>query len=81
MPVYEYRCRSCGASREEIQPMGAGAPGPCAACGGELRRVYGRVGVRFEGWGFRSTDKLLPGDRRNKDFRTLSRKADEIREG
>ena len=81
MPVYEYRCRSCGATTEEIQPMGAGPPGPCAVCGGELRRRYGRVAVTFGGWGFAATDSLVSGDRRRKDFKALKRKADEIAEG
>ncbi|MGH2723621.1 MAG: FmdB family zinc ribbon protein [Actinomycetota bacterium] len=78
MPVYEYRCRSCGHALEELQPRGSGPPGPCPTCGGELHRVWGRVGVRFSGWGFSSTDALLPGDRRRKDFRRLKEKAEEI---
>ena len=78
MPVYEYRCRSCGHSVEELQPRGTGPPGPCPACGGELRRVWGRVAVRFSGWGFSSTDSLLPGDRPRRDFRKLREKAEEI---
>jgi putative FmdB family regulatory protein len=81
VPVYEYRCRACGQSIEEVQPMGAGPPGPCQACGGELRRVYGRVGVRFSGWGFRRTDSLVPEDRPRKDYKRLAEKADEIAEG
>lgn len=81
MPVYQYRCRSCGTDTEEIQPMGAPAPGGCQRCGGELRRVYGRVGVRFSGWGFSSTDALVPGDRPRKDFKQLRDKADEIADG
>lgn len=80
MPVYEYRCRACGASTEAIQPVGSKAPGPCEACGGELKRVYGRVAVRFSGWGFSSTDRLVPGDRPRKDFRKLAEKAEEISE-
>jgi predicted nucleic acid-binding Zn ribbon protein len=60
--------------------MGSGPPGPCPACGGRLRRVYGRVGVRFSGWGFSSTDSLVPGDRPRKDFRALRDKAEEITE-
>jgi putative FmdB family regulatory protein len=81
VPVYEYVCRKCGHRLEEIQPMGSGPPGPCPECGGELRRIYGRVGVRFSGWGFSSTDKLISDDRgRRKDFRTLREKAEEIRE-
>jgi putative FmdB family regulatory protein len=78
VPVYEYRCRSCEAMVEEVQPMGAKAPGPCPKCGGELRRVYSRVGVRFSGWGFKSTDSLVPEDRPRKDFKKLREKAEEI---
>jgi hypothetical protein len=58
--------------------MGAGAPGPCPACGGELSRLYGRVGVRLSGWGFARTDALLPDDRPRKDFKRLREKAEEI---
>ncbi len=78
MPVYEYRCKACNHELEEVQRMGAGPPGPCPECGGELRRVYGRVGVRFSGWGFSSTDSLVPEDRPRKDFRRLREKAEEI---
>jgi putative FmdB family regulatory protein len=78
MPVYEYRCRACGASEEHLQPMGSEAPGPCQACGGELRRRFSRVAVRYQGWGFDSTDGLLPGDRPRKDFRTLRERAERI---
>ena len=60
--------------------MGAGPPGPCPECGGELRRVYGSVAIRFSGWGFSKTDKLVSGDRPRKDYRTLKQKADEIRD-
>jgi putative FmdB family regulatory protein len=81
MPVYEYACRSCEHRLEEVQPMGSGPPGPCPECGGELRRVYGRIGVRFSGWGFSSTDKLVPDGRPRKDFGKLREKAEEIREG
>ena len=81
MPVYEYACRSCGHRLEEIQPMGSGPPGPCPDCGGELRRVYGRVGVVFSGWGFSKTDSLLPEGRPRKDFKKLREKAQEIAEG
>jgi len=61
--------------------MGAPPPGPCPVCGGELRKVFGRVAVTFGGWGFSKTDSLLPGDRRKKDFKALKSKAEEISEG
>ncbi len=78
MPVYEYRCTACGDVVEELQPRGAAPPGPCPRCGGDLRRMWSRVGVRFSGWGFSSTDSLLPEDRPRRDFRALREKAEEI---
>ena len=60
--------------------MGSPPPGSCEVCGGELKRVYGRVGVRFSGWGFRRNDALVPGDRPRKDFKQLEQKAQEIRD-
>jgi putative FmdB family regulatory protein len=81
VPVYEWRCRACGHRLEAVQPMGSGPPGACPECGGELRRVYGRVAVRFSGWGFSRTDDLLPEERRSKrDYKALKEKADEISE-
>jgi putative FmdB family regulatory protein len=79
MPVYEYVCRACGHRIEELQRMGAGAPGPCPECGGELRRAYGRVGVRFSGWGFSRTDSLVA-ETRGKDYRALKERADRLRD-
>ena len=62
--------------------MGSAAPGSCPECGGELRRVWGHVGIRFSGWGFSSTDKLLPeGRRRGKNFREVKERAEKIAEG
>jgi predicted nucleic acid-binding Zn ribbon protein len=61
--------------------MGAGPPGPCPSCGGTLQRRYGRVGVRFSGWGFSRNDSLVPSDRPPKDFKKLAEKAEEIAEG
>jgi putative FmdB family regulatory protein len=78
VPIYAYRCKACGHELEEMQPMGSGPPGPCPECGGELKRTYGSVGVRFSGWGFSKTDSLAPGDKPRKDFRKLKEKAEEI---
>jgi len=56
-----------------------GTSRPCAACGGVLRRKYSRVAVRYEGWGFSSTDKLISdkaGPR--KSFTELRQRAERI---
>ena len=82
MPVYEYACRACGEVEEHLQPLGAGVPGPCQACGGELRRRFTRLAVKYQGWGFTSTDKLLPEDRQaGKDYRALRERAERIADG
>jgi predicted nucleic acid-binding Zn ribbon protein len=61
--------------------MGADPPGPCPKCGGELRRLFGRVGFKFSGWGFKTTDALVPENRPRKDFKKLREKAEEIADG
>ena len=79
MPVYEYACRACGEVEEHLLALGAAYGEPCAACGGELRKKFSRVAVKYEGWGFSSTDKLISdksGPR--KDFKTLRSKAEQI---
>jgi len=82
VPVYEYRCTSCGERFDEVQPMGSPAPAACPRCGAsDLKRVYGRVAVTFSGWGFNRTDSLVPNDGRRRDFKKLKEKAEEISSG
>lgn len=79
MPIYEYGCASCGAVEDHLLPLGTAWTEPCAACGGPLRRKFSRVAVRYEGWGFTSTDKLISDARGpRKDFKTLRSKAEQI---
>lgn len=79
MPVYEFVCRECSALEEHLLPLGDAGPAACAACGGPLRRKFSRVAVKYEGWGFTSTDKLISDDRGpRKDFKTLRAKAEQI---
>jgi putative FmdB family regulatory protein len=79
LPVYEYRCGSCGAEVDRILPHEqADAPGPCA-CGGTLRRLFSRVAVRYEGWGFRTNDTLVPERRgRRNDWRAVKERAEKL---
>lgn len=80
MPVYEYRCEGCGEATDRILPYDdADEPGPCPSCGGELRRRFSRVAVRYEGWGFNATDRLVadrPGGRN--DFREVRERAEKL---
>ncbi|MCU1492381.1 MAG: regulatory protein FmdB family [Acidimicrobiaceae bacterium] len=56
MPTYEYACRSCGEHLEKVQSFSDDALTTCPACGGELRKVFGSVGIVFKGSGFYKTD-------------------------
>lgn len=78
MPVFEYRCAGCEAVHEAIVLPGETAPDACPACGGELRRLWSRVGVQFVGWGFSKTDSLIPDDRPRSDFKKVREKAAEL---
>ena len=56
MPTYEYRCKDCGHELEVVQSFTDDALTTCEACGGELRKVFGNVGIAFKGSGFYKTD-------------------------
>jgi putative FmdB family regulatory protein len=56
VPTYEYRCRSCGTHVEVVQAFTDDALTTCDACGGDLRKVFGSVGISFKGSGFYKND-------------------------
>lgn len=78
MPIYEFRCRACGAGAELLLALGDTADRDCP-CGGVQRQRFGRVGVRYGSWGFTSTDRLVT-DNRGKDFKALRERAERIRD-
>lgn len=57
MPIYAYRCESCGIQFERHQSFTDVALKRCPECNkNSLRKVIGPVGVVFKGSGFYSTD-------------------------
>jgi putative FmdB family regulatory protein len=56
MPTYEYRCKDCGQHLEVVQAFTDDALTECPACQGELRKVFGNIGITFKGSGFYKTD-------------------------
>ena len=56
MPTYEYACRSCGQHVEVAQAFTDPPLTSCPNCGGELRKVFGNVGIVLKGSGFYKTD-------------------------
>lgn len=78
MPVFEYRCESCGTDLEEIVLPGESAPSTCGGCGGVLVRRWSRVGVSLVGWGFARNDAMLPDNGKRRSFKQIRDKASEL---
>lgn len=56
MPTYSYRCTECGVAFDIQQAFTDDSLTVCPNCGGKLRKLYGSVGVTFNGSGFYRTD-------------------------
>src|SRR4029450_9662736 len=56
MPTYEYACKSCGEHLEVAQSFKDDPLTECPNCGGELRKVFGNIGITFKGSGFYTPD-------------------------
>jgi putative FmdB family regulatory protein len=56
LPLYEYKCKSCGTLSEIRHGFKESVSEPCAACGGELTRVFNAAGIVFKGSGFYVND-------------------------
>jgi putative FmdB family regulatory protein len=57
MPIYEYRCQSCGHEFEAIQKFSEAPLTTCPACSQEsLRKKISAAGFRLKGGGWYETD-------------------------
>lgn len=56
MPLYEYRCTTCGKSLEVLQRLGEAPLATCPTCGGPLLKVLSAPALHFRGSGFYITD-------------------------
>ena len=56
MPLYDYRCTSCGKITEIRHGFNDTHADPCSDCGGELARVFNPAPIVFKGSGFYVTD-------------------------
>jgi putative FmdB family regulatory protein len=65
MPIYEYRCESCGEELEKLQRMTDDKLVDCPACGeASLKRLVSAAAFRLKGSGWYETD-FKKGDKRN----------------
>ena len=56
MPLYEYRCTSCGHRFEKIQKVNDAPETACPKCGGELIRPLTAPALQFKGAGWYVND-------------------------
>ena len=56
MPIYGYRCKTCGHEFEVLQKMSDAAPKACPKCAGQLVKIVYPAGVVYKGSGYYSTD-------------------------
>ena len=56
MPIYVYRCDTCGLTFERRQRMTEAPLKDCPECDGHVQRVIQPVGIVFKGSGFYVTD-------------------------
>lgn len=61
MPLYEYRCKSCGHQFEKIQSFSAPEEKECPACHGPVERLISAPAVQFKGSGWYATDYASKG--------------------
>jgi putative FmdB family regulatory protein len=56
LPTYEYTCNACGHRLDAVQRFTDEPLTECPECGGDLRKVYGAIGIVLKGSGFYKTD-------------------------
>jgi putative FmdB family regulatory protein len=79
MPIYTYRCESCGVRFERNQKFSDPPLAWCPECGKKaLRKVYTPVGIVFKGSGFYATDHRSPsgGSRAGSEDKTHEKPAE-----
>ena len=65
MPIYEYRCKSCGHELDKLQKMSDPPLIDCPACGKPtLKKLISASGFRLSGSGWYETD-FKQGSKRN----------------
>ena len=56
MPIYSYKCESCGEVFDKLVKAGGNGKVKCVECKSDMQRVFSPVGIIFKGSGFYSTD-------------------------
>ena len=72
MPIYEYRCKKCGAHLEVLVRSSDKQPKRCRECGGALEKQFSSPAIQFKGEGWYVTDYARKGSVAEKVEKELS---------
>src|SRR5947209_20350900 len=72
MPIYEYRCKKCGANLEAFLKLSDKQPTRCRKCGGRLEKLVSTSAIQFKGEGWYVTDYARKGSVAEKVEKELS---------
>jgi putative FmdB family regulatory protein len=61
VPLYEYRCKTCGHQFEKIQSFSAPEEKECPVCKGEIERLISAPAIQFKGAGWYVNDYASKG--------------------
>ncbi len=75
MPIYEYKCLSCGYEFEEIQKFSDPVVSICPKCGGVVEKKISAPAVQFKGSGWYVTDYT-----KKNSIKSSERKNEEVKE-
>lgn len=67
MPLYEYRCGSCGRVTEALQSFSDPPLTVCETCGGALAKLLSAPGIHFKGSGWYVSDYARAGSEKKAD--------------
>src|SRR6188472_2933528 len=56
MPIYDYRCTSCGRSVEVVHSIAGTGPVTCDVCGGAMKKLVSTPAIHFKGSGWAKKD-------------------------
>lgn len=56
MPIYDYRCTSCGHSVEVVHSISGTGPATCEVCGGAMKKAVSTPAIHFKGSGWAKKD-------------------------
>src|SRR4029078_5972779 len=56
MPIYEFKCDSCGTVTERLQKMDDAPLKKCPKCGGKVVKIFSRSSFQLKGSGWYVTD-------------------------